>query len=241
MGLAGSLSGSGYGGALSGTGVNRYDTGLHRAQRSEIRQALIDRITNALAFSNGRYLRAVRALPRPLKSDSPEEMTLVVEMLGTQTPAVLISLGRKTHSAAGMDIPAVNFTGDIELAVYVVSANARARTDGRLSTDIAGMSDPKADPGIETILEHLEELLIGQEPNIKTVCEIRPKYEDEFATFADLTIWEQRYTLSVERQVNPDRDNDEVLTDIEGLNNFTEDDDEAANPVVDTAAELEIE
>ncbi len=238
MGFSGSLGGSAFGGAYSGTAVNRYDSGLHRAQRSEIRQILVDRL-GALLFSNGRYLRSIRQLPRPLKGDSPEEIDLIVNELQGQSPAVLVAIGRKTYQAAGMEIPAVSYRGELELAVYVVCTNARARQDGRLSTDIAGQSDPLADPGIETVLEHIEELLLGQELNIKSVSELRPVSEDELATFGDLSIWEQRYTLAVERVMNPERDNGEALTAIEGKNNFTADEGDDANPVVDTTADLE--
>ncbi len=237
MGLSGSLSGAALGGALSGAAVNRYDTGLHRPQRSEIRTALVDRIAAALAFAEGRYLRAVRGLPRQLKNDSPEEMGILFNVLQGQAPAVAVALGRKDYEPSGMGV--ATFEGTIDLAVYVVSANPRSREDGRLSTDVAGQADPTADPGVETILEHVEELLVGQELNIKSISEVRPRWEDELCTLLDVTIWEQHFTLRVERVMNPERDNDEVLTEIEG-DNLLDGADEV-NPVVVTVAELEIE
>lgn len=243
MGFSGALGGSGLGGAFSGSGLQRFDTGLHRAQRTEIRQALLDRLgallvtpTGVNAGGAGRYLRAVRWIPRPLRNDSSEELAHIADVAQGQAPAVCVALGRKTYEASGMGIPAVQFRSDIEVAVYVISANGRSREDGRLSTDVAGASDPKADPGIEVILEHIEELLLGQELNIKSAYELRPVSEDELATFGDVTVWEQRYLIGVDRVINPDRDVDDVLVDIEARNNFV--DDEAANPVVDSIAEL---
>lgn len=239
MGLAGSLAGSGYGGALAGTALHKFDTGLHRAQRTEIRQALIERITGALGKVEGGYLRAVVSIPRPLKNDSAEEIGLIYDRVQGQQPCVAIALGRKEYQADGMDIPAVNFRGYIDLAIYAISGNLRERVDGRLATDVSGAADVTADPGVDIILEHLEEVLLGQELDLKTVYELRPVSEDELATFADVAIWEQRYLIGVDRSIDPDRDNEDVLMSIEAKNNLTDADDE--NPLVETVSDVEIE
>jgi hypothetical protein len=246
VGLAGAVAGAGFGGIYSGASLNLFDSGLHRAQRSEIRDALIARISDALMTSTAsRYLRAVRPLPCPLRSDAPEEIKFILDQLQGQAPAVLVALGRKTYDPKGMEIPAVNYRGDIELALYVVCASPRTLQDGRLAADVTASTSTTADPGAEVILEHLEELVLGQELNLKSVYELRPLYEDELITTGDLTIWEQRYVIGVDRMINPDRDVSDVLLDIEAQNNLVDvdaDDPDAnddVNPLVDTVSTLE--
>jgi hypothetical protein len=243
MGLGGSLGGSALGGALDGAGVHKFDTGLFRAQRTTLRQALADRIKLMLLPSLGGgaagYLRMIGMLPRPLKDSSVEEIGFLLSFVTQgQSPAVLIALGKKDYDPAGMDFPSTHYRGGVEVVFYVVSTNARGPVEGRLFADVAGSASSQADPGIETILEHLEELLIGQDCDIKTLSELRPSSEDEVFTGAEESIWEQRYTMQVSREINADRLVTGLLTSIENKNNL--DGADPANPIVDTITTLEV-
>lgn len=62
-----------------------------------------------------------------------------------------------------------------------------------------------ADPGIDTVLEHVAELLCRSGLGIPTVYELRPLSEDEVVTGADFAVWEQRYALRVQRDNDTNR------------------------------------
>jgi hypothetical protein len=220
MGFNGSTGGAAYAGQFSGAAVHHFDSGLHRPQRSAIRQALVDRLGTTLTGngkpllkSGGGYLAKIGVLPRPLKGDSEEEIALLYVALQGAAPALAVGLGRMEFEPAGLG--GEGFTGELEVAVYSASQNARAFVDGRMSPDVVASGDPTADPGIETMLEHVREILCGQAVDIIGVSELRPKYEDDFALGSDITIWEQRFTATVNVSIDPQRANSDVVTEIE--------------------------
>jgi hypothetical protein len=225
---------------LHGTGAHAFDTGLLNSQRSTIRAALVTRL-GALLKSNGRYMRSVQPLPRAYRGEGDEEgESILSTAFQGQAPALGVALGRKTYEAA--DIEAHIARGEITVTIYAVSQNVRAEVEGRLEMDKIGGASIDADPGIEAMLEHVEELLLGQSIPVAGTTELRPVSEDEVQTFEDVTIWEQVYTLNVERQINPHRAATVVATEIEGHHtphDIEETAPENLNPLVTTLAELE--
>ena len=233
MGFHGSSGGAAYSGAYSGAGVQRFDSGLYQPLRSAIRRALIDRLGSTptgngkpLLKASGGYLAKVGALPRPIKGESEEELAFVWIALQGATPSLLVALGR-------MDLTPIDgnedYLGELEVAVYSLSKNLRAFVDGCMSPDAVASGDPTADPGIETMLEHVRELLCGQELGVIGVHEIRPKSEDEVVTDGEGSLWEQRFTVIVEASVNPQRASSDLVTQIE-----------AQDGLVPTLTELEV-
>lgn len=224
-------------GSSAGAGVQRFDSGLQRPQRSVIRQALVDRL-GSTATGNGRpllklrggYLARIGMLPRVLKSGSEEDVAFLWIALQGAVPALCVALGRMDLSPAGMG--GEDYTGELEIAIYSVSQNLRALVDGRLSPDVVASADPTADPGIETMMEHVREILSGQELGIDGVHELRPRFEDELATGGDVSIWEQRFTAIVEVSVNPQRANSDLVTSIETQHVIDTGDDDAVAPLI---------
>lgn len=236
-GFGGEFDGSTYPGDQDGAGAHRFDTGLFRSQRSAIRAHIAARLGDLLKV-NGGYVIAIRDLPRPLRGQMPDELAFIAEAVSGTVPAILIALGRKDFAPLGMDIPPTHFTGEVEVVLYAVTSSARSLVAGRLTMDGPGAADPTADPGMEAFLEHIEERLAGQTIDLSTTHELRPQHEDEVYTGGDYTVWEQRYLLVVERELNPERDNTKILVSIEAKNNL--DGADPANPVVDTVSTLEI-
>jgi hypothetical protein len=126
---------------------------------------------------------------------------------------LLVALGNKRTQSLGD--PLENH-GELEVVIYVASAHSRDLVDGRLAGDGISSSNLEADPGIEVALEHVEECVLGQQLGITGVKEMRQTEEDEVATFAEFTVWYQRYTVEVERVIDPNRDETILVTSIEG-------------------------
>jgi len=243
MGFQGSSGGAAYTGAYAGAGVHHFDSGLHRPQRSVIRHALVERLASTptgngrpMLKANGGYLAKIGVLPRPLKGDSDDELGFVWIALQGATPSLCVALGR-------MDLTPIDgnesYLGELEIAIYALSKNLRAFVDGRLSPDVVAGGDAAADPGIETMLEHVREVLCGQELDVIGVHEIRPKYEDEVVTDGDGSLWEQRFSVLVETSVNPQRANSDLVTSIEAQHEL-DGLDASGQPLVDTISFLEV-
>lgn len=222
--------------------ARRFDSGLQRPQRSVIRQALIDRLSSTatgnrrpMLKAHGGYLAKIGALPRPLKSDSADELGFVWIALQGATPSLCVALGR-------MDLSPIDgnedYLGELELAVYSLSKNLRAFVDGRMSPDAVANVNPTADPGIETMLEHVREILCGQELGVRGIHEVRPKSEDEVVTDGEGSLWEQRFTVLVEASVNPQRAVSDLVTSIETQHELDGIAD-ADQPFIDTITPLE--
>jgi hypothetical protein len=226
-------------------GAHVFDTGLAYAQRSLIRDAIVTRLSALLTTAApSRYLHAVKPIARPYRGEGDEDgAAILVSALLGQAPAIAVALGRKTYEAT--DAEPYTSRGTIDVAIYVLSKHPRGLVDGRLKTDVAGNAAITADPGIEAMLEHVEELLLGQSLGIAGVSELRPVDEDEVATADDGTIWEQTYTIGVERQINPSRLMTTVIDSIEGrhtphdIEDDDEESDEDLHPLVTTVAELD--
>lgn len=243
MGFHGSTGGAAYTGLYSGGGVHHFDSGLYRPQRSVIRQALVDRLGSTLTGkgkpllkSAGGYLAKIGMLPRPLKGESDDELAFIWVALQGAAPSLCVALGSMPMSPIDGN---EEYLGELEIAVYSLSKNLRSLVDGRMSPDAVASGDPTADPGVETMLEHVREILCGQEIGIIGVHEIRPKSEDEVVTDGEGTLWEQRYTVLVEVSVNPQRANSDLVTSIEAqhdLDGLADSD----QPFIFTVSELEV-
>lgn len=221
-----------------------FDTGLAKPQRTLIRDSIVSRLGALLKTANpAGYIPAfgIRALPRSLRGPGDEEGfgALATELQQT-APCIALVLGRLDYEAVSID--ATENSGKLEVIVYIVSRNARGVVEGRLFGDaVAGMSST-AEPGIFTMLEHVRELLIGQKLGVTGVGIMRPTFEDELATFADVTIWEQRYELEVDVDINPQRGITKKLLEIETRNKLDGiPDGHAHDPLITTVTTLDPE
>lgn len=188
-----------------------FDTALALPQRSIIRAGAVAAL-EPLLKSNGGYLGLVAPFGGIVRgwTDEPGIDQVWTATQG-QSPAILVALGDKTYEPAGA---AHNWKGSIELIVYVISKNPRSLV-ARLATDAAGEQDDSADPGIDVILEHVEQAIIGADfarapasvgPGVVTIKQCRPSREEELATTNALTLWTQVYLVPVTRTIDPNRD-----------------------------------
>jgi hypothetical protein len=193
-----------------------FDSGLEKPQRTLIRAAIADRLGALLTSANPpRYVTAIRFLPRIVRGEGDSEgLAMLIEVSRGKAPAIFIALGRRRPLDEMTD--PLELRAELEVAIYLVSAHARDLVDGRLAGDGISTVNLTADPGIEVMLEHVEERLQGQLLGIAGTKEMRETDEDEVLTLAEYTIWEQRYRIEVERVIDPNRDETILVTSIEG-------------------------
>lgn len=180
-----------------------YDTGLAVSQRSALRAAAIAKLSPLLK-ANGLYVRTIQPFPALLQGVNDEDgLGRMKAVLNGQVPAILVALGDRKRADEGMNFLVGQAV--IDLAIYVVSGNARDMVAGRLANDVTSTADITADPGIETMLEHVEQLLEGQDLGVDSIYEPLQASESNASTFEDFTVWEQLYKVKVDRDINPNR------------------------------------
>lgn len=214
-----------------------YDTGLPRAQRTMLRAALAARFADLLK-TNGGYLRTITTIPKLIKGE--DDLGWIGMRVQGGTPCVIIALGDKKYESVDIDDI---YEAEIDVTLYVCSAHARSVLEGRLETDVVAASDATADPGIDTILEHLEERLLGQAFDLgglesQRTSPMEPQAENEFVTDGEITVWEQKYSVWVPREVNPNRAITQLNTSIETQTSI-EPASDPENPFITTVADLE--
>jgi hypothetical protein len=208
-----------------------YDTGQLLPQRTAIRNAVIQRLQ--LLARPTLYARAISALAVQL--DAGDEIPAeVVRTLQGNNPAILVALGPGEALAAGMGGNRTRI--ELELSVYVVTSHGRDLVVGRLAGDVRS-ADVTQDPGADTMVEHVEELLTGWDPGIPGVEEIRLQRESELSTTLDLTIWEVEFSVRVDRTAGRHPALTTLLASIAAVHNAAGAGD--ANPVIETVTDVE--
>jgi hypothetical protein len=207
-----------------------YDTGLLIPQRTAIRNAVVTRLQ--LLARPTLYARTVAWLPVRLNSEevAPE----VIQVLQGNNPALLVALGRGDALAAGMGANRARI--EIEVAVYVVTSHGRDMVLGRLSGDVRS-ADITQDPGADTMVEHVEELLTGWDMGIPGVEELRLQSENEVATSPDLTVWEVLFSVRCDRTAGRHPVLATLLASIAAAHSAGGAD--IANPVIETVTTVE--
>lgn len=206
--------------------AHEFDTGLARAQRTLIRDGVVT-LLSGLLRSNGGYLAAVIPFGGVVRgyTDLGGIDTLKAALNG-RAPSIAVGLGDRAVDAGGMG--GFNFKGTIELVLYHYANHIRSLTEGRTKIDARGLASDVADPGLDVMLEHAEELLIGQRVggpttqnaagevrrSTSSIKQIVPTREEELETDNTSTIWAQRYAVRVERTINPHRTVSQMLEEL---------------------------
>lgn len=219
-----------------------FDTGLDKPQRTKIRDAIIARLAPLKRAANpALYIPAngIKTVSRPFRGAGDVEMRgELAKTFQGLSPAIAIGIGRAAFGARG--VSAIEAEATIEIGIYVASSHSRDIVEGRLYGDATAAAANTNDPGLFVLLEHVRQLLLGQELDIEGVGPLRPVEEDEVATFDDLTIWEQRYEVAVDVEINPFRAITQTVTEIEGRHSLSDiPDGHALDPLVTTLADLE--
>lgn len=202
------------GGRQSTPTLKRYefDTGLGKTQRAIVQDAVVEMLSRLLV-SEGGYLNAIEPTSALIAGKHDEDgLGLVYEQLQGREPAIAIATGAKRYDPAGLDF---NFKSDLDVHVYILCKSLRSRM-ARVEGDLESDATPTADPGVYVIMEHVEQLLIGQRPggNLGSIKELRPVEESQLGTAADFEIWHQRYQVFCQRTIDKKRDLTQQLKQI---------------------------
>jgi hypothetical protein len=221
--------------------AHTFDTGLPKPQRTLVRAAIVARLA-PLLIGAGMYMRGIKQLPRPYHGESKGDLDglamLKVELNGL-APSIGIALGDEDFTQDGTS--ADELLGDLEIFVYVVSTHNRGFIDGRLAIDVAGAASNTADPGVEVANEHVRERLAGQELAIGRTLELRLRSCKIVATYDEMTVFEQRYAISLETTINKARAATQLITELEAQHflDTIPDGTPGVDPLVDTLSQAE--
>lgn len=189
-----------------------FDTGLSRSTRELIVGALAAKLDGLRRPT--KYLVRIASLSRVAGGKADEDFLIdLAKAVNGQVPCVAIATGRATAEGDGLE--AIQLAEEIEIGIYVVSANQRGVVDGRLFVDVTAATDDARDPGVFAMLQHVAERIAGADLGVPGVDVPRKVDEDEIWSGDDVTIWGQVYRVRVEASVNPNRDGTELMTSIE--------------------------
>lgn len=193
--------------------AHAFDTGLAAPQRTKILDGAIA-LLGGLKVANGGYLAAVVPFGAVVRSYTDGDgVQMLYEALSGSAPAVAIALGSRSSKPAG--VGGFNSTAEVELLAYFLSNNMRDLATGRLLIDGSGAAADTADPGLHVMMEHVEELLVGQRCGASdTIKQVRPDREEELTTRDDCTIWLQTYQVTVTRSIKEWRTVTQLLESI---------------------------
>lgn len=208
-----------------------FDTGIALAQRTKLRRSVLDLLA-PLGRASGGYLHAIEPWGGVIRGYQDElGIGLMHEALVGRSPAVLVALGDRLPTDKHLGGFASRCS--VELLVYFYSSSLRGDLEGRVEIDAVGLADNRADPGLDVMLEHVEELLVGQRPGTTpTIKNIVFRGEEEVRTEADFSLWLQRYTVAVDRAINPNRGITEMLTEFRTAVRTSDMPDDPGDPTV---------
>lgn len=219
-----------------------FDTGQPKAQRSLFFDAIVVALAD-LMRANGGYLRTVKRIARTVRAAVNEThdefgMHLVEQASQGCMPCVLVAFGDAKYQSASTD--PIDSYSELDVQILIVSSHLGGFEAGRIVADAAAGADATQDPGLDTMLEHVEERLMGQNLGVPGVHELRWHHVGEVDTFDQYTAWEARASVVLERHINPDRDEDRIDVEIETKNQLdgipTGGD---LDPIVDSVVTLE--
>lgn len=194
--------------------AHTFDTGLARTLRYTVRTFVLDTLDRlryrATPVPSG-YLKALIPHSTDVRGSNDEVgIDILFEALNGRAPAVAVVVGDKSYEPAGAQH---RYMATLDVKVYVQSHNSRsmlARDEGGAEAQLSDLKDP----GIEVIMEHIEELLIGAKHSSDHIKDLRPQREEEIASTKELTLWMMTFQVKVTRSTDWKRDLTEYLTSI---------------------------
>ena len=196
--------------------AHEFAFGDTQPERTIVENGVISILTPLLRTpTGGGYLLSLAKHGAPVRSYTDEPGINTLQQRIGRAPGIAVVTGTLDIQPTGIGLDEA--LGELELLLYFSTNHQRNAHDGRQEIDVVGMADNRADPGLHVILKHARELILGQRAGAtKTVKQIFPVREEELATLAAITIWQQVYRVRVHLKHNNGqwRDAAQLLTSI---------------------------
>ncbi len=197
----------------------KFDTHLAAPARTIVRSHVIARLARLLKTDPSGYGFAQAIVPfgGVVRSYTDEiGIDELYTLLNGRAPAIAVSLGDKNYKPAGAG--GYQFTSYVDVHVYFASTHSRSML-ARHAPDVTATLTNTNDPGIDTMMELVEDLLIGERSQVlgavtPVIKSLVPKREEELATSHDLTLWVQTYEAEITRTIDQYKDVTQKLVDI---------------------------
>lgn len=202
--------------------AHTFDTGLPSPFRTLIRDGATT-LLSGLKKANGGYLADVVKFGSVIRSWTDEAgIDDLFEALQGRAPCIAIAIGDSASKEAG--IGGFHWKDDYELLVFFATNHARDFVLGRAAQDVVSVASNTADPGLDVMMAHAKELLIGQRAGVNHAAlkQIRPDREEELITRDGVCIWLQTYKLTTALTIKEFRNVTQLLESI-GIRTTTED------------------
>lgn len=192
--------------------AHAFDTGQLLPQRTRIRRGVV-RLLSGLTRANGGYLMSVIPWGGIVRVYTDVDgISTLVNAIG-KAPAIAVSVGDRQGDPN--TIGGFTSEDDLDVCVYMATDNLRNQLVWRQETDVAGLSNDQADPGLDVIMDHVKELLMGQRVDTgKDIKQLRCHREYELATTDTVSIWVQEYKIRAMVQISEARTVTQLLTSI---------------------------
>lgn len=180
--------------------THAFDTGSNKPIRTLIKQGVVT-LLSPLKRSNGGYLLDVGAYGGITRTYTDETGIQDLVRFFTRSPTIAVTCGTRTHKSGTTS--GRSSVSQMELLLYFTSQHSRGQERGRMESDPVALADDQADPGLDVIMDHTEELLLGQFPSLEVLNlkQIEFANEQELVTSEKITIWTQTYYLTVTKTI----------------------------------------
>lgn len=182
-----------------------FDTGLDLPQRTVIRRGIVSRLS-ALSVANGLYAKKVAGFAGELRSMDEHHLAMVVDEVKGNCPAILVSVGEAKLNPRSVNGRGDRFLADLSIDIGILTDHLRGFIY-RVESDAISLADLRQDPGIDTIIEHVRELLYGYSiPGTEdTVDVLVPELERPVLHHDQVTVWVVGYTVEVLCELKRDK------------------------------------
>lgn len=191
--------------------AHAFDTGDTQPQRTRIRQGVVS-LLSGLKRPTG-YLMEVSPTKLVVRSYRDEIGVAQLASLVNRWPSIAVAVGDRQSNAKA--IGGYQEQGQLDLLLYIASNNARPGVAGRQEIDSAGLASDIADPGLDIILDHVKELLIGQYVDaVGDIKQLKPDREEQLYTESSAEVWLQSYIITTMVQISEFRTVTQLLESI---------------------------
>lgn len=180
--------------------AHSFDTGLSAPQRTLIRDGVIT-LLSPLKRSAGGYLADVAEFGWVVRTYTDVHGIERLMKTINRAPAIAVGLGSLfgAPSPRAMGAGSNSAMGELEILLYCATQHARDQVVGRHKADVVALADDIADPGLDIIMEHARELMLGMYPATATsVKQIKFQSEEELVSDEPITIWLQTYRVTTQ-------------------------------------------